>query len=181
MADEVPPFETLAALAAQVADLRGDVVYVKARIERARLSVLGGLPGKVARLTADLDALGGQVETLAATLAEMMSAGPKAIAPTWVGLDEAGRAAQLATVTEWVGGVLLPSYGPVVKPCWRSHMAAVWELSTLAAEWRRVYQREAPELQGALDFHDHWLPGVTRRLGEVMRGCTADRCMAPGG
>jgi hypothetical protein len=176
MTEDTPPFETLAALAAQVADLRGTVVYLKARVERGGLGP--GLAGKVARLTADLDALGSQVEAIAATLAEMMSGGPRAAAPTWVGLDDDERGVQLAAVAQWVDSVLLPSYGPVIKPCWRFHMAAVWELSTLAAEWRRVYQREAPDLQGALDFHDHWLPGVTRRLGEVMRSCTSDQCMA---
>jgi hypothetical protein len=55
---------------------------------------------------------------------------------------------------------------------------AVWELSTLAAEWRRIYQRQVPGLAGALDFHDRWLPGVARSLAVIQADCVTGRCMA---
>jgi hypothetical protein len=133
----------------------------------------------VSRLTVNLDRLASQVEAQGATLTEALQAGPKAKAPTWVGLEQADHDAQLAELTEWVDGILRPSYpGSAPAPCWPSHWQAVWELSTLAAEWRRVYQRKVPELAGALDFHDRWLPGVARRVAEVQRSCTPERCMA---
>jgi hypothetical protein len=142
--EPVPPFGTLAALAAQVADIRGKVTYLDAIIDRAGLLAAGDIRNRVARLTADLDRLASQVDAQGATLAEALKAGPTAKAPTWVGLDQADHGTQLAELTEWVDGVLRPSYpGSAPGPCWPSHWQAIWELSTLAAEWRRVYQRKA--------------------------------------
>ena len=175
----VPPHATLAALAAQVADIRGKVTHLDALVDRAGLLAAGDIRRRVARLTADLDTLAGQVEAQGATLAGALAAGPRAKAPTWAGLSPEEHDAQLAELTEWVDGVLRPGY-PDSAPaaCWPSHWQAVWELSTLAAEWRRIYQRPAPELAGALDFHDRWLPGVTRRLAAIQADCTTSRCMA---
>ena len=75
--------------------------------------------------------------------------------------------------------MLRPSY-PDSAPaaCWPNHWQAVWELSTLAAEWRRIYQRPVHDLAGALDFHDRWLPGVARRLAVIQADCIRGRCMA---
>ena len=55
-------------------------------------------------------------------------------------------------------------------------MSAVWELSTLAAEWERVYQARSRDLQGALDFHDRWLPGALRRVREALRSYRDEQC-----
>ena len=175
----VPPHETLAALAAQIADIRENVTYLDAVIDRAGLLAAGDIRRRVSRLTADLGKLASQVEAQAATLANALAAGPRAPAPTWVGLSPEDHDTQLAELTEWVDGMLRPSY-PDNAPaaCWSSHWQAVWELSTLAAEWRRIYQRPVPDLAGALDFHDRWLPGVARRLASIQADCTTGRCMA---
>ena len=175
----VPPHETLAALAAQIADIRAKVTYLDAVTDRAGLLAAGDIRRRVSRLAADLGKLASQVEAQAATLAKAMAAGRRAQAPTWVGLSPEEHDTQFAELTEWVDGMLRPSY-PDSAPaaCWSSHWQAVWELSTLAAEWRRIYQRPVPDLAGALDFHDRWLPGVARRLASIQADCTTGRCMA---
>ena len=120
-----------------------------------------------------------QVEAQTATLAKALAAGPRAQAPTWAGLSPEDHATRVAELTQWVDGMLRPSY-PDSAPaaCWPHHWQAIWELSTLAAEWRRIYQRPAPDLAGALDFHDRWLPGVARRLTAIQADCITGRCMA---
>ena len=177
--EPVPPHETLAALAAQIADIRQKVTYLDAVIDRAGLLAAGDIRRRVSRLTTDLGMLASQVEAQAASLAKAMAAGPRAQAPTWVGLSPEDHETQLAELTQWVDGMLRPSY-PDSAPaaCWPNHWQAVWELSTLAAEWRRIYQRPAPDLAGALDFHDRWLPGVARRLAAIQADCITGRCMA---
>lgn len=49
--------------------------------------------------------------------------------------------------------------------CWANHPEAIWELSTLRAEWERKCADEGNrDLAGALTWHDKWLPGVLDRL-----------------
>jgi hypothetical protein len=177
--EPVPPHETLAALAAQIADIRAKVTYLDAVIDRAGLLAAGDIRRRVSRLTTDLGRLASQVEAQAASLAKALTAGPRAQAPTWAGLSPEDRDKQFAELTGWVDGMLRPSY-PDSAPaaCWPNHWQAIWELSTLAAEWRRIYQQPAPHLAGALDFHDRWLPGVARRLAAIQADCTTGRCMA---
>jgi hypothetical protein len=43
-------------------------------------------------------------------------------------------------------------------------LSAIWELSTLAAEWHRTYSGTRPDLARALEFYDRWLPGTMRRI-----------------
>ena len=58
-----------------------------------------------------------------------------------------------------------PGYMTRLPTCWANHPEAVWELSTLSAEWERVYgDPDNKDLQGALMWHDRWLPGVLARL-----------------
>jgi hypothetical protein len=160
-----PEHEALAALAAQVADLRSQVG--QARAWQDRNTGLDGLPARVGELAEALeDALdGGSVQ---------------AQAPFWLDLTEEEWLAELADLTEWVRTVLMPSYRDyteaIIRPCWANHLAAVWELSTIRAEWRRVYDRKKPELAGALNWHDRWLPGVLARLEKAMHSCTAGGC-----
>jgi hypothetical protein len=128
-----------------VADIRGKVTYLDAIVDRAGLLAAGDIRTRVSRLTANLDTLASQVEAQGTTLAEALETGPRAKAPTWAGLDQADHDTQLAELTKWVDGILRPSYpGSAPAPCWPSHWQAIWELSTLAAEWRRVYQRKVP-------------------------------------
>jgi hypothetical protein len=165
MAITGPEHDSLAALAAQLADLRGKVVYIQSRLDRAGLTGDLDLPTKVAELAQ-------AVAALTAAIPE-----PRHTAPYWLGLAPDVHAARLAELDGWVREVLAVNYPGSVERCWAAHPPAVWELSTLREEWLRVYDRTYPDLAGALTWHDRWLPGVTARLGPLLRdcrgGCTA--------
>ena len=85
--------ESLAALAVQVAALRGQVAMINQRLDRA------GLCG-------DLD-LAARLEGLAQTVANALDAaaprGPAA--PCWIGVDRQAYAAQLAELRQWADTV----------------------------------------------------------------------------
>ena len=61
--------------------------------------------------------------------------------------------------------------GYQMAECWPRHIHAVWELSTLAAEWHRTYTGTRPDLARALEFYDRWLPGTIRRITDITRAC----------
>ena len=144
--------ESLAALAVQVAALRGQIAQINGHLDRA------GLRG-------DLD--------LAARFAPR---GPAA--PCWIGLDRHAFAAQLAELRRWSDTVLRQHYcGYELRDCWPSHIHAIWELSTLAAEWHRIYGSERPDLARALEFYDRWLPGTMRRIAGITRTCVPECVM----
>ena len=86
--------ESLAALAAQLADLRGQVAQVNHRLDRA------GLRG-------DLD-LVARFEELARSVADMLdAAAPRGPAvPSWIGLDRETYVAELAKLRHWADTVL---------------------------------------------------------------------------
>ena len=139
--------ESLAALAVQVAALRGQVALISQRLDRA------GLRG-------DLD-LAARFEELAQTVADTLDAaaprGPAA--PCWIGLDRQAYTAQLAELRQWADTVLRRHYGGYeLRDCWPSHIHAIWELSTLAAEWHHIYGRQRPDLARALGFYDAGSP-----------------------
>jgi len=175
---EVPPFETLAALAAAVGDLRRKVRFIESVVDRSGLAFAKDTRSLVTRLTAELDALAGKVEDLAQAVDALHSGGDRVPAPNWVGLPEAQRAAELAKLAEWVARVLVPSYrpDPPLAPCWRAHWPVVWELSTIWAEWRRIYDRPGPELAGALEWHNRYLPGALDRARRELAKCTDRQC-----
>jgi hypothetical protein len=144
--------ESLAALAVQVAALRGQIAMINQRLDQA------GLRG-------DLD-LAARFEELAQTVADALDAaaprGPAA--PYWIGLDRQAHEAQLAELRQWADTVLRRHYGGYeLRDCWPSHIHAIWELSTLAAAWHHAYGGKRPDLARALEFHDRWLPGTMRR------------------
>ena len=152
--------ESLAALAVQVAALRGQVTLLNQRLDRA------GLRG-------DLD-LAARFEELAQTVANALNAaapcGPAA--PFWIGLDRQAYTAQLAGLRQWTDTVLRQHYGGYeLRDCWTGHIHAVWELSTLAAEWHRTYSANRPDLARALEFYDRWLPNTMRRIAGMTRAC----------
>ena len=155
--------ESLAALAVQVAALRGQVALINQRLDRA------GLHG-------DLD-LAARFEELAQTVADTLDAaaprGPAA--PYWIDLDRQAHTAQLAELRRWADIVLRQHYGGYeLRDCWPSHIHAIWELSTLAAAWHHAYGGQRPDLARALEFYDRWLPGTMRRIAQITRTCVPE-------
>lgn len=159
--------EGLAALSAQVGDLRADLRTVKARVESGAIPVHG------------LTELRHRVDELAQAVTDLLAdePAPRVAAPYWIDLDPADRDVALGELTWWVDKVLAVNYPHcALLPCWAAHPAAVWELSTLRAEWLRVYVRKYPELDGALTWHERRLPGVVERLQKVLSDCTKAGC-----
>ena len=161
---------TVAALAQQVADLRRQMDTAKRTLDRSGVTLLGPA----------LAALNQRVEELAQLVADALdAASPKGPpAPRWDGLDPAGRARELTRLTTWADKILVPHYcagGLWTLPrCWARHPPALWELGALAAQWRRIYDRDRPNLGLALEFYDRWLPHTMTRLGEMTRNCTPE-------
>jgi hypothetical protein len=163
--------ESLAALAIQVADLRGQIRAIDAQLDQA------GVRG-------DLD-LAARFEDLAQTVTGALDAaaprGPAA--PYWIGLDRDTYATQLADLRRWADIVLRQQYGGYeLRGCWPRHIHAIWELSTLAAEWHHTYRAPRPDLARALELHDRWLPGTIRRVAAITSACQPQCVMlsAPG-
>lgn len=170
MADD----ETLAALAAQVDQLRGEVSRLSgivaqwnARLETEGIGATLVLRTEVKRLA----------ERLAEAVAKNRLAPPPA--PSWLGLSSEEYAAGLAELREWVerfARVQYPGYLAKLPPCWANHREAIWELSDLMAEWSRVYgDPDNRDLAGALWWHERWLPGALTRLKDAIR-CDATGC-----
>ena len=153
--------ESLAALAAQLADLRGQVRAIDSRLDQAGL-------GADLNLAARFEDL---AQTVAGTLDAAAPRGPAA--PYWIGLDRDTYISRLADLRQWADTVLRQHYGGYeLRDCWPRHIHAIWELSTLAAEWHRTYRGTHPDLARALDFYDRWLPGTMRRITAITRTCT---------
>jgi hypothetical protein len=155
--------ESLAALAAQVAALRGQVAMLSQRLDQAGLS-------------GELD-LAARFEELAQTVVGALDAaaprGPSA--PYWIGLDRQAYDAQMAELRQWADTVLRRHYsGYELRDCWPSHIHAIWELSTLAAAWHHAYGGQRPDLARALEFYDRWLPGTMRRIAAITRTCVPE-------
>jgi hypothetical protein len=106
--------------------------------------------------------------------------GPAIPALRWDNLTSEERGIQLEGLRNWYQVVLLPLYGQqigmAVKGCWEAHPAVCVEIGNLRQEWRRIYERQEPQLSGSLNFHDRWLPGALRRVDPLMTGCTAREC-----
>jgi hypothetical protein len=152
--------EGLAALDMQVAALRGQISLINARLDQA------GLLGDVN--------LAARFEDLAQTVADALdTASPRGpAAPYWIGLDRDTYTTQLADLRRWADTLLGQHYGGYeLRECWPSHIHAIWELSTLAAEWHRTYSGSRPDLARALEFYDRWLPGTMRRITGITRAC----------
>jgi len=155
--------ESLAALAVQVAAQRGQIALINERLDRA------GLDG-------DLD-LAARFEELARTVTSALdAAAPRgSAAPVWIGLDPQAFAAQLAELRQWGDDILRQHYGGYeLRDCWPGHIHAIWELSTLAAEWHHIYGGERPDLARAPEFYDRWLPGTMHRIGAITRTCVPE-------
>lgn len=169
--------ESLGALSAQVADLRGKVVMFGAKVDKAGADGKLSLGEQLAAVRAEVSALS---EALAEALEEESIAGPSA--PYWLDMSEEEFEAALGKVIEWVTNMLIPGYPAYeIRACWVRHPDAVWELSTLFAEWRRIYDRKAPLLADALTFHDRWLPHVIERVAKATKDCKATCSRAAAG
>ena len=96
--------ESLAALAVQVADLRGQVRDINERLDQAGLR-------------ADLD-LAARFEDLAQTVADALeTAAPRGpAAPYWIGLDRDTYHARLVDLRRWADTVLRQHYGGYELP-----------------------------------------------------------------
>ena len=108
------------------------------------------------------------------------AASPRAAAPYWLDLDREEYAAQLAELKQWVDTVLRPttadtSYATVGQ----ATSTWIWELSTLAAELHRTYSGKLPDLPGALEFYECWLPGSMRTSANTPGPHRAMQCVAP--
>ena len=155
--------ESLAALAAQIADVRGQVLAVNQRLDAAGLTGDLNLADRFEELS----------HTVAEALAAIAAAGPPA--PRWDGIGKETYDKQLAELAEWIGNVLRPEYGGYdLRECWANHRHVIWELSTLATEWHRTYSRRKPDLTRALDFYSRWLPDTMRRVNGYTRECTVE-------
>jgi hypothetical protein len=148
-------------LAVQVAALRGQVRLINDRLDNAGLTEHLNLADRFAEL--------------ARTVTEALDSPPRGPAPYWIGLAPQDHASQLAELRQWADTVLRREYGGYPLPeCWANHPHAIWELSTLAAEWHRTYSRKRPDLDRALEFHDRWLPGTMRRITDITRRCNPE-------
>ena len=137
--------ESLAALAVQVAALRGQIAQINQRLDRAGLR--GGLD------------LAARFEELAQTVADALDAaaprGPAA--PYWIGLDRQAFGAQLAELRRWVDTVLSPALlrlrtaGLLAQPHPR-HLGTIHAGRRMAPRLRRPAPRPGP------------CPGVLRPL-----------------
>jgi hypothetical protein len=148
-------------------------------VDRSGLAFAKDTRALVLRLTATVDAMDAKVADLDQAVQDLQDGGSRVPAPNWDGMDQDTRAAELAKLAEWVTRILVPGYrlDPPLRPCWRAHLPVVWELGTVWAEWRRVYDRKAPELAGALDWHNRWLPGALERSQRALSGCTERQCI----
>jgi hypothetical protein len=152
--------ESLAALAVQVADLRGQVRAINERLDQAGLHAGLNLADRFEDLA----------QSVAGALEAVAPRGPAA--PSWLGLDRDIYHARLADLRHWADTVLRQHYGGYeLRDCWPRHVHAVWELSTLAAEWHRTYDGSRPDLDRALEFYDRWLPNTMRRITGITGKC----------
>ena len=159
---------SLGALTQQVAQLRRDLDAARRRLDTADVDRLGAA---FAELT-------GRFEQLAETIADALdAASPKGPpAPRWDRLDDATRREQTQHLRAWVDGILRPAWcasgAYTLAECWANHEGALWELGNLAAQWRRIYARDRPNLALALEFFDRWLPSAMRHLADMTQHCT---------
>ena len=101
-----PSGDAAAALAVQVAALRGQVRLIFARLD---------MPG----ITGDLN-LAGQFAELARAVTQALDSPPRGpAAPYWIGLDPADHARQLTELRQWTDTILRREYGGYqLRGCW---------------------------------------------------------------
>ena len=155
------PDTALAALAVQLAALKGNLGQAREDLDTAKRE----LAARIDQITSQL-----------AAAAEQDPKGPPAT--FWPVLDADARTAKLAVLTEWVTVMRQwhPSYFEPVAGCWASHPEVVIELHNVMTEFTRVYRKQHPPLADALLLYDRWLPGMLRRCHDVMKSCGPAGC-----
>ena len=159
--------DELAALSRQLEELRARVAQLGVRIDTENGD------GKILVLAAQVKKLNDKLSALSHRVDDVLA--PKVAqvqAPSWLGLGADDYAAQLAALCTWVDGHLRQEYpGYRLADCWASHREALWELATIWAEWKRIYDPpviddQVPErdLNAALRWHRDYLPSVLARL-----------------
>lgn len=163
--DESPSVAALAirvdALRRNLEELAGNVGAVVAK-QREHTAVLH-----------DLAELRQQVEQILATLREEDEDSPTTW--FWLTMSDQERDEKFSELHDWVETVLSTQYSGYVadhiRPCWPNHPEAIWELAWLYHLWSTAYLRNRPTPKDAADWHDRWLPGVLRRLSQLMSPC----------
>jgi hypothetical protein len=165
--------DPVAALAAQLEELRGQLARYTGETGQLRAR-LNEDSGQVLMLRLEIKQLGEKID--AASARRQTDEPP---APYWLGLSKDERAARLAELRAWVeqvGLVQYRGYFAKLPPCWPSHPEAVIELSTVMAEWVRIYgDPDSRPLPDALLWNDKWLPGVLGRLSAAIK-CDVSGC-----
>jgi regulator of replication initiation timing len=166
--------DPVAALAAQLEGLRGQLARTQGELGVVR-EKLEAETSQTAMLRLEVKQ---QKERLDKAIAARQLKPPPA--PWWeFGTDEAR--AMMAELHQWVEAWLRPNFAGYLTrlpPCWTRHAEAAWELSTLRAEWVRIWGAEEEEdrdLAGALAWLDRFLPNTIARLREAIR-CDALGC-----
>jgi hypothetical protein len=165
--------DPVAALAAELEQLRGQWARSQGEIGSLR-DRLEASTGQTAMLRLQVKQLGQRLEE---AIGKRKLKPPPA--PWWrVGEDEGRK--MLAELGEWVDTFLRPHYADYVARiprCWAAHMAAVWDLSTLHAEWIRIYgDEENRDLQGALSWLNRYLPDTADRIAAALGQCDETGC-----
>lgn len=175
--------EQLASLRLDVQRCQGAVAGLRARLDVDKDEAVGKnmvLLARVKRLGENVDGLSEAVERFGDALATALKKNRlnPPPAPYWVVSEVEGKA-MLAELSEWVDGFArkhYPGYLARIPQCWPNHPEAVWELSTLSAEWGRIYaDDENRDLASALWWHERWLPGTIARLAAVIT-CDESGC-----
>jgi hypothetical protein len=167
---DTPP--SVATLAVQIAGLRREVESLTSKV-----GVLANRQEQHVATLDDLAELKRHVKQILSLIDENHEATPGGW--FWLTMSDQEREEKLGELFDWVETVLRPQYpgylDDQIRPCWPSHPEARWELAWLYQLWLAAYLAKRPTPRDAADWHDRWVPGVTRRLSEIMRSCK-ERC-----
>lgn len=143
----------------------------------------------IGQLRRDLDELAHSTTDIAADLLERLKELDEDSAPTyaprsWCWRDLGPKASEelLSELTDWVGW--LRRRYPLARkipPCWPHHPEIVEELTSLWLAWQYAYTHPGAPLNAAIEWHDHWLPGLLHRLqsGPLALDCSDEHATRP--
>ena len=155
-----------------IADLAAQLAMLRRQWARSQ-GEIGALREQLKSSTGQQMLLLVQVKRLAKQLNDALAKKEPTSPPApWWCVSEAEIRSMLAELRHWIEDFArkqYPAYIARLRPCWPNHPEAVWELSTLMAEWERVYgDEDNRDLAGALWWHERWLPGVIARLEKAI-------------